>query len=64
MEKLRKKYTVTIILRILGIPRATYYRWLKEGVKEKVTDVEQKIIELCKRTKYRNGHRKIKRLLK
>lgn len=34
IERLREKYTVTMILAVLAIPRATYYRWVKEGVKK------------------------------
>lgn len=46
------------------MPRASYYRWRLQGVRRSLTVVEEAIIELCKRTKYRNGHRKIKALLK
>ncbi|WP_341300646.1 IS3 family transposase [Lysinibacillus sp. FSL H8-0500] len=62
MAKLRKKYTVTLILEVLDIPRATYYRWAKEGVDEH-SPIETAIITLCEKTKYRYGHRKIKHLL-
>lgn len=53
-----------MILKVLQIPRSTYYRWLNEGIREELSENEVKLIELCKRTKYRYGHRKIKALLK
>lgn len=48
----------------LCVPRANYYRWRAEGVEKLFSVKEEAIMELCKRTKYRNGHRKIKALLK
>lgn len=45
------------------VPRSSYYRWLAEGVIDIRSKEEETIIELCKKTKYRNGHRKIKALL-
>lgn len=62
--KLKGKYTVTAILSALGVPRANYYRWRAEGIEKQLSAKEEAIIELCKRTKYRNGHRKIVALLK
>ncbi|OJF95702.1 transposase [Alkalibacterium sp. 20] len=64
VERYRKKYTITAILSALGVPRSTYYRWLAEGATIVLTEVEEAIIALCKKTKYRFGHRKIKKLLK
>ncbi|PID16240.1 MULTISPECIES: IS3 family transposase [Sporosarcina] len=64
VEKLKKKYTITAILSALGVPRATYYRWRLEETDKSLSVEEEAIIELCKRTKYRNGHRKIKAFLK
>jgi len=46
----------------LNVPRASYYRWIKESVKAPSV-LEKTVIELSKQTKYRNGHRKIKALL-
>lgn len=64
VEKYRKKYTVTAILSALSVPRSTYYRWLAEGTTSVLTEVEEAIITLCKKMRYRFGHRKIKKLLK
>lgn len=63
VEELSKKYTVTSILKILKVARSSYYRWLKGFTKHK-NEHEDLIIEICKETKYRNGHRKIKAILK
>lgn len=46
------------------MPRANYYRWRSKSDLKLISVEEEAIIELCKRTKYRNGHRKIKALLK
>lgn len=64
VENYRKKYTVTAILSALSVPRSTYYRWLADGAISVLTEAEEAIIALCKKTKYRFGHRKIKKLLK
>lgn len=64
IENYRGKYTITAILSALSVPRATYYRWRADGVPRVLTEVEEAIIALCKQTKYRFGHRKIKKLLK
>lgn len=64
MEKFRRKYTVTAILSALGVPRSSYYRWMAEDHLPVLSVEEEAIIELCKKTNYRNGHRKIKALLK
>ncbi|WP_188208355.1 IS3 family transposase, partial [Alkalibacillus aidingensis] len=63
VDKLKQKYTITAILNALDIPRANYYRWRSEG-DSSLTEVEEAIIEICKATNYRYGHRKVKALLK
>ncbi len=60
---LRKRYSVTAILLVLEIPCSTYYRW-SNGFIEYRNKHEDLIIEVCKATKYRNGHRKIRAILK
>ncbi|PID15013.1 hypothetical protein CSV63_09470 [Sporosarcina sp. P34] len=64
VENLKKKYTITAILSGLGVPRANYYRWRLEVASKSLSVEEEAIMEFCKHTKYRNGQRKIKALLK
>lgn len=61
---MKGKYTVSAILLALQVPRSNYYRWLGEEREISLSNTEVAIIELCKKTKYRYGHRKIKTLLK
>ncbi len=63
VEQFREKYSVTSILKVLEVPRSSYYRWTK-GFGEHKNEHEELIIEICKATKYRNGHRKIRAILK
>ena len=62
VDSLKEKYTINFICTCIGIPRSTYYRWLKKdfGIK---TELEMAIIDLCKTMKYRIGHRMVKDLL-
>ncbi|MYL36175.1 IS3 family transposase [Pontibacillus yanchengensis] len=63
VEKFRGKYTVSAILSALKVPRATYYRWAS-SLSFELSKKEEAIISLCRETKYRYGHRKIRKLLK
>lgn len=48
----------------MEVPRANYYRWRAEGVNSSLIEVEKAIMEICKTTKYRYGHCKVKASLK
>ncbi|WP_438315036.1 IS3 family transposase [Sporosarcina sp. FA9] len=61
---MKGKYTISAILLALQVSRTSYYRWLGEEREITLSINEVAIIELCKKTKYRYGHRKIKALLK
>lgn len=45
----------------MGIPRSTYYRWLNKSFVK--TELEIVIIDMCKKLKFRIGHRMVKDLL-
>ncbi len=62
VESLKNQYTVTLICECLGLPRATYYRWIQKSWEP--TELEQQIIDICKSLKYRVGHRMVKKILK
>lgn len=63
VESFREMYTISSILSALTIPKSTYYRWASEKPIT-LSKEEEAIMDLCKTTKYRYGHRKIKQLLK
>ena len=46
----------------MEIPRSSFYRWVN-GIDEYKNEHEDLIIEICKLTNYRNGHRKIRAIL-
>jgi transposase InsO family protein len=63
VESLSSKFRVTDILVILGIPKATYYRWKKKYKVIVLTPLEELVIKLCEENFYHYGHRKIKSIL-
>ncbi|MGE6259278.1 IS3 family transposase [Heyndrickxia sporothermodurans] len=62
-ESLSSKFKVTDILSVLGVPRATYYRWKKKYKVIQLTPLEELVIKICKENFYHYGHRKIKSIL-
>ena len=60
---MKGNYTISAILLALQVPRSNYYRWLGEEREITLSTNEVAIIDLCKKTRYRYGHRKIKALL-
>lgn len=63
VEELSATFKIIDILGVLGIPKATYYRWKKKYKKVKLTSLEELVIKLCEENFYHYGHRKIKSLL-
>lgn len=51
------------ILCVLGIPKATYYRWKKKYKVIELTPLEDLVIKLCEENSFHYGHRKIKAIL-
>ncbi|MDQ1005516.1 transposase, partial [Neobacillus niacini] len=63
VEDLSSKFRVIDILSVLGIPKATYYRWKKKYKVNELTPLEELVIKLCEENFYHYGHQKIKSLL-
>jgi putative transposase len=63
VESLSSKFKIIDILRILGIPKATYYRWKSKYKVIKVTPLEELVIKICEENYYHYGHRKVKSIL-
>lgn len=65
VEQFRSEVTLTYILSILGVPSSTYHRWKKQERRtQHYSDNEEAVIEMCNKTKYLYGYRKITALLK
>lgn len=57
VESLLSKYRVTDILSVLGVPKATYYRWKKKYQMMELTPLEELVIKICEENFYHYGHR-------
>ena len=55
--------TKKTIIGTLGVSKSTYYRWLNTQSDNVLSDLEVAMIELCKKTKFRYGYRKIHQLI-
>lgn len=58
INDLRRSFTVKELCFLLGIPRSTYYRWRRKDWRAK-GEIEQAIIRLCEKHKYRYGYRRV-----
>jgi len=59
VEEMKAKYPVKLICEFIGVPRSTYYRWLKNGCR-KINKLEEMIKEVCMKHKFLIGHRTVK----
>ncbi|ERF48517.1 hypothetical protein N039_12610 [Staphylococcus sp. EGD-HP3] len=57
VNELKSKYTISLILDILNIPKSNYYRWKNKKIK--MSEDETEIIKICKEHKFTYGYRKV-----
>jgi hypothetical protein len=57
IETLLTFFSVKQLFSLLGVPKSTYYRW--KLVVSNDDPVEQAIVEICKKHKYRYGYRRV-----
>ena len=50
VDQLKVKYSIKLLLKVLNIPKSTYYRWKNKTHKNDT--VTQKVIELCNERSY------------
>lgn len=58
IEILRSSFLVKELCSLLEVPRSTYYRWKQQSEKGP-NPIEQAIVELCRKHKYRYGYRRV-----
>ncbi|WP_409293798.1 IS3 family transposase [Peribacillus sp. SCS-26] len=63
VESLSSVYQIIDILKVLGIPKSTFYRWKKKYKVIVLTPLEELVIKLCEENHYHYGHRKIRSIL-
>ena len=63
IKKLSNHISITRICEILGISRSTYYRHLKKNQEFTLTEIENRIHQLCTENHFLYGYRKIHALL-
>ncbi|WP_400162572.1 IS3 family transposase [Brevibacillus sp. TJ4] len=64
MESIRDEMSVTQACELLGVARATYYRWKAAFATKQENLLAEKIRQLCTLHKFRYGYRKITALLR
>lgn len=63
VKSLSSKYKIIDIIGVLGVPKATYYRWKSKYKTMDISPLEELIIKICKENYYHYGHRKVKAIL-
>lgn len=65
INELKQKYSITAILKVVDIPRSTYYYWCKQLEKpDKHSEIKEKIREIYEENHKRYGYRRITSILR
>ena len=65
INELKQKYSITAILKVVDIPRSTYYYWFKQLEKpDKHSEIKEKIREIYEENHKRYGYRRITSILR
>jgi transposase InsO family protein len=64
VEEFSATHKIIDILKILGVPKATFYRWRKKHKQQEPTKLERLILQLCEQHRFYYGHRKITAVLR
>ena len=59
MESIQSLTTVQQACAWIGLPRSTYYRWKKQGLRTTPDTLVSRIEEVCQKHRFRYGYRKI-----